>query len=189
MSAGGLSRGPPGVGMSSHALPASHVLPPTPHPHPFRRLRLCVTDAGILVRNPTSTTQAGGDNDDVGDVQCVLVGWGVGGAIGRAEWKNVKDEVEGLDSENACEVHGVIGILKMYRSKSSSHWLYRVKLGSFLELIASYLLVISSISTVGQCMSQFSQPYSHLPHSNPLDSSVWTRYIYCQVCTRDSAGT
>ena len=93
-----------GQELPGHGLSPEFAVPPTPHPCPYRELSLCVTDAGILIKSAASKSDT--------TATTIRVGWGL-----KTHIEKVDNVIPKPDwSMTACDVYGIIGILKLYRS-------------------------------------------------------------------------
>jgi hypothetical protein len=114
--------------ISSHALPSSLVVPPIPHPHPFRELSLCVTEGGIVIRS-TST------NDGTAQMYA-RVTWGLKSSVERVSAQTIYPKP---DWTITLQVYGVVGVIKLFRSQSKptrpyNKFLHAFQFFSFLPL-------------------------------------------------------
>ena len=143
--------------LSTPGLQPKFTVPPVPHPCPHEHLALLVCNEGLLLR---PHFPAGSGKETHGGRTYVRIGWG------REGVQEVQETEEDCDWEKCVIIYGIVGILELtFGAFNRSIHNLVFKLSS---LIASYLLVITSRTHVGNLFQEPTHAVYGIKHVTPI---------------------
>lgn len=136
------------AGRTATALPAAttaglqpnYVVPPVPHPNPHEHITLLASEDGLLMRPHCAELPY--------PVSYVRVSWGKTTHIAELPSDRGRPSV---DWKEGVVIYGIVGLMTLLNGNKTSSSVHSIKSKLNTLRLASYLLVITSRSDVGQC--------------------------------------